>query len=118
MIDRQNNVQLSRNFSSEEFLSDKDTNRYGIVHPALISLLQAIRNEYDAPIGINSGYRTPEHNARIGGASASTHLFGMGADLRGQNLQLIEALAKKHGAGGIKRYNTFVHVDIWTPRTW
>lgn len=117
LLDRENPVQLSTNFNSSEFLSGNDTNRYGIIHPKLVELLQQIRNQLGS-LTINSGYRAPEHNARIGGAPASTHLFGMAADVVGSDLEAIEKLAIELGAGGVKRYNTFVHIDVWTRRTW
>ena len=110
--------QLSDNFNSAEFFSRNDDNEVAIIYPGLVALLQDIRNEVGFPIKVNSGYRSYEHNKRIGGAPASTHLFGMAADLTGQDLEAIEQSALRLGAGGVKRYDTFVHVDIWVKRTW
>jgi uncharacterized protein YcbK (DUF882 family) len=120
-IKRNESVRLSSSFVSDEFFSALDPAEEGYVHPALIVLLQRIRNEIGKPLRINSGYRSPLHNQNIGGASQSTHIFGMAADIRTDNLNdlpEIEHIAKKLGAGGIKRYNTFVHVDVWNKRTW
>ena len=118
LIKRSEPKKLSDNFSSSEFLSKNDDNEYGIIHPKLIELLQQMRDSLGFPLSINSGYRTPEHNERIGGAPASTHLFGMAADVRGESLEDIEQAAIILKAGGVKRYKTFVHVDVWLKRSW
>ena len=113
-------LKVSPHFNSSEFFSKNSDNEVAFVHPTLIELLEYIRVQIGRPLIINSGYRDPAHNTRIGGAPASTHLYGMAADIRTPDLadlERIEQLAKPV-AGGVKRYNTFVHVDIWTRRTW
>jgi uncharacterized protein YcbK (DUF882 family) len=69
------------------------------------------------PLHINSGYRCPSYNARIGGAKQSQHMSGKAADLSGrsvspakiaQHAEMIPGF--KHG--GIGRYKHFTHVDI------
>jgi hypothetical protein len=75
-------------------------------------------------ISIGSGYRTPEHNASIGGAKDSMHLYGLAIDLhtppRVKLETLIEAADKvlytKSGdarvkVGGLFIYEWGVHVD-------
>jgi hypothetical protein len=39
-------------------------------------LLEPIRAKYGLPVFVTSGYRSPEHNERVGGKSKSFHLFG------------------------------------------
>jgi hypothetical protein len=34
------------------------------------------------PLIVSSGYRTPEHNANVGGAKASAHLYCLAVDLK------------------------------------
>ena len=46
----------------------------------LVDLLVEIREHYDAPMTINSGYRCPSHNKAVGGASDSRHLHGDAVD--------------------------------------
>ncbi|EOH2540774.1 YcbK family protein [Campylobacter jejuni] len=46
----------------------------------LIDILCEIREHFDSPVTINSGYRCPEHNARVGGAKTSQHAVGSAAD--------------------------------------
>ena len=40
-----------------------------------------------APIIINSGYRSPQLNRKIGGAPNSNHLTGCAADIRVENME-------------------------------
>lgn len=69
------------------------------------------------PLHVNSGYRCPSYNKRIGGASASQHMQGKAADLSGRKVRPreIAKVAETVPAfrnGGIGRYPTFTHVDI------
>ncbi len=50
------------------------------VPDALIDLLVRVREHFNAPVIINSGYRCPTHNARVGGAPSSRHAKGDAAD--------------------------------------
>ncbi|EGF1229278.1 DUF882 domain-containing protein [Campylobacter jejuni] len=46
----------------------------------LVDVLCELREHYNAPIIINSGYRCKEHNAEVGGAAKSQHTIGSAAD--------------------------------------
>ena len=46
----------------------------------LITILTEIREHFGQCLRINSGYRCPEHNARVGGAKSSQHVAGSAAD--------------------------------------
>lgn len=48
---------------------------------ALADFLDKIRDELGSPIVVNSGFRTPEVNAAVGGASRSLHMKGLAADI-------------------------------------
>jgi uncharacterized protein YcbK (DUF882 family) len=116
-------MRLTENFTLAEFRS-KD----GAEFPpqvidnikALANALQIIRNHFKAPITINSGYRSPEHNRKVRGAQNSTHVRGLAADfnVRGKKpqevAQVLETLISegKIPQGGLKAYNTFVHYDV------
>ncbi len=71
---------------------------------------------------INSAYRSPEHNRRVGGAKASQHLEGKAFDVSMANHDPVEfmAAARKAGLRGIGTYprSNFVHIDIGPARTW
>lgn len=46
----------------------------------LVDLLCEIREQFEAPIHINSAYRCPTHNAKVGGAKTSQHTIGSAVD--------------------------------------
>lgn len=46
----------------------------------LAAMLEKVRTLLGHPILINSGFRCPEVNARVGGVSNSAHLYGYAAD--------------------------------------
>lgn len=116
-------MRLTTNFSKSEFDS-KD----GAEMPAnvlenvkkLAENLQVLRDYFKAPITVNSGYRSPQHNANEGGAKRSQHLLGTGADIvvRGYSpAQVAEAIEHlidegKMLQGGLKAYRSFTHYDI------
>jgi uncharacterized protein YcbK (DUF882 family) len=112
-------LKLSRNFRLSE-LACKDGTDTVLVHPALILALQAIRDVAGAGIRINSGYRTPEYNKSIGGATNSMHTLGIAADIviAGMTPMQVAAIANDLKLGGIKAYSTFTHIDVGRPRTW
>lgn len=80
--------------------------------------LETLRVELGGvPLHINSGYRCPTYNAKIGGAKASQHMQGTAADLSSRSVSpaQIAAAAEKVSAfknGGIGRYAYFTHTDI------
>lgn len=82
--------------------------------------LQAIRDYFGAPVIINSAYRTPEYNKKIGGAAKSYHLSGQAFDIavKGKTPGEVARCAQELGINGIIRYNTFVHVDSRTNKYW
>lgn len=80
-----------------------------------MDMLQKLRNHLGKPMIVNSGYRSPEHNRRVGGAKNSFHMKSMAFDVRMDNHDphtFIEA-AKQIGFRGIGTYpkQGFVHID-------
>jgi uncharacterized protein YcbK (DUF882 family) len=120
---RRMDQKLSKNFTLPEF-SSKD----GAPTPenvidnlrVLAKNLQVLRDYVKKPIKINSGYRSPAYNKKIGGATKSQHMLGRAADITiqgmtaGQVADTIEQLiaAGKMQQGGLGRYPNFVHYDI------
>lgn len=74
------------------------------------------------PLVLTSGYRTPEHNARIEGAAvASEHLYGRASDLvvPGFAPGIVANTGGILGAGGVGVYSRFTHLDVGgTGRRW
>ena len=66
------------------------------------------------PFVVNSGYRCPEHNAKLGSTSEN-HVRGMAADIHCLNSNYrFRMILGMIGAGirGIGIYKTFIHGDI------
>jgi uncharacterized protein YcbK (DUF882 family) len=117
-------MKLTNNFSLAEFACNDGTpvpvEFYGNVQE-LAENLQALRDYIGEPVLITgSGYRTPSHNKKVGGAKNSQHLTASGADINARGYKpkqlaiVIEKLIKagKMKQGGIGVYNGFVHYDI------
>lgn len=107
---------LSESFRVREFAC-KDGSDKIIIDDALVGFLQRIRNWAGAAVVISSGYRTPSHNARIGGAACSKHLEGKAADIyikgRAKTINEIARYAEAIGVPGIERNEdqNYVHLD-------
>lgn len=81
-------MQLSKNFSLAELTATNTgldntptkevTNR---LRTLAERVLQPARERYGKPITVNSGYRSPSVNKRVGGAATSQHLTGQAADI-------------------------------------
>jgi len=77
--------------------------------------LDEARERAGIPFIINSAYRTPEHNAKIGGKPNSSHLKGLAVDISVTNSRqrfvILESLIKV-GFNRIGIADTFIHVDL------
>ena len=81
---------------------------------ALIRKLDAFRERVDEPVYVNSGIRCPEHNAAVGGAVQSRHLYGDAADIRCENKtpeELYDIADEIFCDGGVGLYDWGIHVD-------
>lgn len=47
----------------------------------LMEFLDGLRSAWGSPIKVTSGYRCPQLNKKVGGASTSAHLIGYAADI-------------------------------------
>ena len=115
--------QLTKNFHLHEFACNDGTPVPDDLMQNVIKLatqLQILRDYLKVPIRINSAYRHPAYNKRIGGKQNSMHLKAMAADITVQTLSprklkgVIEKLITqdKLHFGGIGLYPGFVHVDV------
>lgn len=105
---------LSEHFKASEF-SCKDGNEEFLIADRLIDTLEAIRNHFNSPVIINSGYRTPSWNNKVGGASNSYHCKGMAADIKVKghtSKEVAEYASRIMEEGGVIRYTNFVHIDV------
>jgi uncharacterized protein YcbK (DUF882 family) len=86
----------------------------------LLNRLDVVRDRFGAPITVLSGYRSPYHNAVVGGAPLSRHVIGDAVDISTVNLDkdYLEQLARNEGFTGFGYYRTFLHIDLGRPRKW
>ena len=101
------------------------------MHPEFMEKLIAVREDYNQPMIITSGYRHLAYNDTIGGAKNSPHLYGRAVDVKvagGDALRLI-GVALRHGMRGIgvkqrgDHDRRFIHLDDMPqsdthPRPW
>lgn len=93
-----------------------------LVNAPALDRLQALRRALGRPMIVNSAYRSPEHNARVGGATKSQHLSGAAFDISMANHDpesFIRA-ARQAGFTGIGTYprSNFIHIDTGPDRVW
>ena len=80
-----------------------------------------VLNQFPA-LKVSSAYRSPEHNARVGGASNSRHMHGDAVDLVGVNAQNVAAIVAALQAQGFRGFgyynNGSLHADMGSRRAW
>lgn len=78
-------------------------------------ILEAVRSHVGKPLYINSGFRSKEVNARVGGSRTSHHLTGSAVDISIRNLtpgdlEVLERSLFNHYPCEFIKYDTFWHV--------
>lgn len=120
-------MQLTKNFSLQEFLKSNTATRLNITEQFnppqfvldnidnLAQQLQIARDYFGEPMVFTSGYRCLKLNKAVGGVANSAHTTGSAVDIEFHSeahaKKLIEALIK----AGFKRIGlgwSFIHVDI------
>jgi uncharacterized protein YcbK (DUF882 family) len=116
-------AKITTNFSLEEFNCKDGSIMPNGVMINIIKLaknLQVLRDAIGKSIIINSAYRSPEYNKKIGGVKDSQHLKGNASDITVKGMtpkevaKIIEGLiaSGKMQQGGIGIYPNFTHYDI------
>lgn len=116
---------ISKNFTFEEFTKSDTATRYRINNAitdwevrdniiALVeNLLQPLRDAWGNPLFINSGYRSKELNAKVGGVATSQHCKGQAADVGCSDPLALARLVKKLGLTYDQAilYPSFLHLS-------
>ncbi len=116
-------MQITKNFKLSELeFSDAIPPELVANATELLKNLQVIRDHFQRPIIIISGYRSPARNAAVGGADKSQHLEAKAADIKIAGVPteeiynrieklIAQGLVKQ---GGLGKYikSGFVHYDI------
>ena len=113
--------------------SDESENRFTLIAPSLVYILDEIRRRVGRPIRIESGYRTFAWNKEIGGKEGSWHLRGMAADIWAPGMDInalgmnasylldkgVEWMGNTYQIGGYREYltNNFIHLDVRPRKT-
>ena len=116
-------MKLTKNFSKSEFdCKDGSTMPDHVLYriQKVAIQLQVLRQYLETSIKVNSGYRSPEHNFKVGGVKNSQHVLGNAADITTERYtpkqiyDSIEYLINKGLMlqGGLGLYKNFVHYDI------
>ena len=85
-------MKLSENFNLNEFTKSQTATRHNIDNtPSMTEILnltslcervlQPVRNNFQKPMIISSGFRCKELNTKIGGSATSQHVIGQAADI-------------------------------------
>lgn len=84
---------FSNHFTLDEFTKSIQAINFGIdntpdeqtinnLERLVMAVLQPVRVMYGKPIIVNSGYRCPELNRKVGGSPTSQHMTGQAADIQ------------------------------------
>ena len=125
MHKKNSQTKLSGNFEAREFsCHGKGCCSITKIDTRLAEYCQKIRNHFGKKVTINSGYRCPTHNRKVGGGSDSYHAKGQAADIvvAGVAPAEVAKYAESIGIKGIGLYETnrdghFVHIDTRTTKT-
>lgn len=85
-------MNLSKDFTLSELVKSETAIRKGLnnepsqsvissLQLLAINVLQPVRDHYAKSVKVNSGYRSPEVNASVGGSKTSDHCKGLAADI-------------------------------------
>lgn len=105
---------ISDHFSRSEFAC-KCGCGFDTVDTELMDILIFVRENFDSPVTITSGCRCKSHNAAVGGAPDSQHLYGRAADIqvKGYSPHEVASVINHEWPDqyGLKVYSSWVHVD-------
>lgn len=85
-------MKLTANFTLNELTQSETALRKGLdnaptqdiisaLQVLAVNVLQPVRDHYGKGVKVNSGYRSPEVNASVGGSKTSDHCKGQAADI-------------------------------------
>jgi len=104
-----------KHFNYAEFDSpDLPNSGFANMDRDFLAKLDLAREIAGIPFKINSGYRTEEHNEKVGGKPNSSHRFGYAADIAIRNSRERHDILTALQEAGFNRFGIasgFIHVD-------
>lgn len=115
-LKKDGNKYLTKHFRVKEFAC-KDGTDVVFIARELPMVCEYIRMRCNKGITINSAYRTPAHNKKVGGVDDSQHVHGCAADLKtasGFTPDKMASIAREimPDWGGVGIYDWGIHVDV------
>lgn len=115
-------MKLTDNFTLEEFTQSDTAIRLGIKNiasPTIIGRLKLVAEQMEKirkllgfPVFINSGYRSPELNKKIGGSATSAHCEGYAVDFVCRKFGTADEIVKVIKHSGLK-YDQLIGEGTW-----
>ena len=90
------------------------------VVPVFLEMLNEARDISGIPFVINSGCRCKKHNREVGGSEDSSHIKGLGVDIKCKTNSAREVVLRALMYVGFTRFGigkTYIHVDYDTSKT-
>ena len=100
---------------TDQIMPNMPTAPYQLANLATLwSTLNEVRERLGAPVFINSAFRTPDVNRRVGGKERSQHMNGRAADIRTipSKMQDLLDILEDSDLAQIINYDTFYHIVI------
>lgn len=100
-------------FKSSEFDSPDVIGSGSNMQQSTLDMLNVARAIANVPFVINSGFRTPEYNKKVGGVGDSAHTLGLAADIA-VNDKTRDVILKALYKAGFRRFGIgagYVHAD-------
>lgn len=107
-------MKLSRNFSQHEFDCKCGGKHASKMDMSFISKLQELRDRVGFALVINSGFRCPEWNEKIGGSPNSQHMLGIAVDIKCTDIIKRAKIIKEAlniGFSDVSIASNFIHID-------
>jgi hypothetical protein len=113
------NIKLSPNFRLGE-IAVRIKGKYQVVQPHAISKLQQLRDSAGHALTVNSGFRSPDYNSSVGGATKSRHMYGDAFDIMpgATGRDALMQKCRDLGAGYVAKYANTGHIHCdWRTST-
>lgn len=120
-------MKLSKNFTKEEFEHSETANKNKIINRMSVQetknaiilcnkLLEPIREHFNKPLIISSGFRSKALNKLTGGSPTSQHLFGQAVDFNIHGIATREAFQEIIKLNFtfdqiINEFNSWIHIS-------